>query len=427
VIETRIKSDSEAPPRTREKGAYQEAELGFRNYWYPVLSSKEVTENPRHMTICGDDIVFLRRNGKAHAIPEYCPHRGTSLALYPEKSYPFRGSNTITCPYHGWTFDVTNGMCVANVCEGPNSKLPPLQMIKPYPVQEANGIVWIWMGNMQPVALDEDWPHFLFEKGRTVKFLNRVKNGNWRWHAENGPDGHAPMVHMNSPRMWFRPSGPQNRSGEPVGFDEPGIKGVHTPSGNLPNGEWDPYPMFEGYGRWPRFPLWRRILFGWAGVPKDSLGQRRKQVAGALRHGGICLPGYFLLATGFWPVSGWLSLEAYVPIDEDHYLYAQISTVEKRSFWHDLARHAQYYFWAKPISQVMFNNGDSELVPQTTRFEKRNGWVDISHRSWNDDLLEAWRNYCDENARGVGTNWRTNGASRPAIPPGMADGGDVVS
>src|SRR5207244_9147595 len=89
-------------------------------------------------------------------------------------------------------------------------------------------------------------------------------------------------------------------------------------------------------------------------------------------------------------------------------LYAQISTIEKKNFWADIARSIQYYFWAKPISQVMFNNGDSELVPQTTRFQKRNGWVDIFHRSWNDDLLEAWRMFADENARGVGTKW-TNG------------------
>src|SRR4051812_7841980 len=194
ATQTRPETEVRVPPRTKPESAYKEAELGFRNYWYPVFSSREITENPRHITICGDDIVFMRRQGKVHAIPEYCPHRGTSLALYPEKSYPFKGSNTITCPYHGWTFDVTDGRCVANVCEGPNSKLPPLAMFKPYPVQEVNGIVWIWMGEMEPVALDEDWPSFLFEHGRTVKFMNRVKNGNWRWHAENGPDGHAPMV-----------------------------------------------------------------------------------------------------------------------------------------------------------------------------------------------------------------------------------------
>jgi hypothetical protein len=94
-----------------------------------------------------------------------------------------------------------------------------------------------------------------------------------------------------------------------------------------------------------------------------------------------------------------------VPLDADHYLYVQVVTYPKRSLLQQVGRALHYYFWLKPISQVMFNNGDSELVPQTTRFDKRNGWVDIARRSWNDNLLAAWRQYCDENARGVGTNY----------------------
>ena len=410
MLQTPTAPDVQAPPRTREKGAYEEATLGFRNYWYPIFSSHEIKTDPRRFTICGDKIVLLRRNGIAYALAEGCPHRGTSLALYPGKTYPFKGSNTITCPYHGWTFDVTNGKCVANVCEGPDSKMPGMVATKTYPVQESQGIVWIWMGDMEPVALDEDWPHFLFRESRMVKLVNRVKKGNWRWHAENGPDGHAPMVHMNSPRMWLQPSGPQNRRGTQISFDEEGMKGVRTEVGDH---DWDPYPMFPGLGQWPNFPLWRKILLFWAGKPRDRLGARRKKVEGAVR-GGMCLPGYFSLSTGFWPVSGWLSFEAYVPLDEEHYEYVQISTIEKKNPIQVLLRNIQYYFWAKPISQVMFNNGDSELVPETTRFQQRNGWVDIARPSWNDELLDAWRKYCDENARGVGTKYH-NGSKPEAM------------
>ena len=68
---------------------------------------------------------------------------------------------------------------------------------------------------------------------------------NWRAAVENGHDAsHAPMVHMNSPRMWLRPSGPQNRYGTPVPFQEPGMKGVYTPQGEKPNGEmWTPQSL----------------------------------------------------------------------------------------------------------------------------------------------------------------------------------------
>ena len=402
MIETRTARGTQAPPRTREKGAYQEATLGFRNYWYPIFSSREITERPRRLTLCGDQIVLMRRKGKAYAIAEYCVHRGTSLALYPEKTYPFKGSNTITCPYHGWTFDVTDGKCVAVVCEGPDSRVPGTVKIRTYPVQERKGIVWIWMGEMEPVPLEQDWPKFIFQENTIVKMVNRVKNGNWRWHAENGPDGHAPLVHMNSPRMWFRPSGPQNRLGTPISFEAEGMKGVRTEAGGH---AWDPYPYFPGLGRWPAFPLWRRLLFFLWGKPKNTVRRRRKLFPGAVS-GGIYLPGFFMLASGNWPVEGFLSFETYLPLDADHYGYVQITSFKKNNPVQVLLRNLQYYFWAKPIAQIMFNNGDAELVPQTTAFQKRNNWVDIAKNSWNDELLAAWRKLCDEEARGVGTKYR---------------------
>jgi nitrite reductase/ring-hydroxylating ferredoxin subunit len=404
MIETREVKDKRIIPNTRTKGAYQEATLGFRNYWYPIFSSREITERPRRLTLCGDRIVLMRRKGNVYAIAESCPHRGTSLALYPEKTYPFKGSTTITCPYHGWTFDVTDGKCVAVVCEGPESRIPGTVKIRTYPVEERKGMVWIWMGDMKPVALEEDWPKFIFDEDSIVKMINRVKKGNWRWHAENGPDGHAPLVHMNSPRMWFRPSGPQNRRGTPVSFEEDGMKGVRTEVGDH---AWDPYPYFPGLGRWPAFPLWRKLLFFPWGKPKEQRPNRRKPIRGALK-GGMCLPGYFSLSTGSWPVPGFLSFETYLPLDANHYGYVQIASFRKKNPIHDLLRNIQYYFWAKPISQIMFNNGDAELVPQTTRFQagQPNNWVDIARNSWNDELLAAWRKYCDENARGVGSKYQ---------------------
>jgi hypothetical protein len=207
---------------------------------------------------------------------------------------------------------------------------------------------------------------------------------------------------MNSPKMWFRPSGAQNRLGTPVSFEIEGLKGVRTEPGKH---AWDPYPNFPGLGRWPVFPRWRTLLFFLWGKPKNTFRRSRKPFPGAVSS-GIYLPGYFMLASGNWPVGGFLSFEAYLPLDADHYGYIQISSFKKNNPVQVLLRNLQYYFWAKPISQVMFNNGDAELVPQTTAFQKRNNWVDIAKSSWNDDLLAAWRKLCDEEARGVGTKYQ---------------------
>ena len=60
---------------------YEKAALGFRNYWYPAFLAQHVTERrPVAMTLLGDEIVFLRRQGQVYALADECPHRGTRLS-----------------------------------------------------------------------------------------------------------------------------------------------------------------------------------------------------------------------------------------------------------------------------------------------------------------------------------------------------------
>src|SRR4051794_6902815 len=75
-------------------------ERGFRNYWYPVIRSADLTTRPVKRRLLGEDIVFWRDGGKANAIADRCPHRGASLA---KGHCRFPGSGTVSCPYHGWT------------------------------------------------------------------------------------------------------------------------------------------------------------------------------------------------------------------------------------------------------------------------------------------------------------------------------------
>ena len=93
-------------PRTRARPSTSGAVLGFPNYWYPACGAREVSARPKPMKLLGEPLVFLRRHGVAYAIQDECPHRGARMAL---GKYEFPGSNTITCRFHGMTYDVTNG------------------------------------------------------------------------------------------------------------------------------------------------------------------------------------------------------------------------------------------------------------------------------------------------------------------------------
>ena len=64
----------------------------------------DVAEGDSVETIAGEQIVALFKiNGELHAIDGVCPHSGGPLA-----NGMIQG-HIVTCPWHGWQFDVTTG------------------------------------------------------------------------------------------------------------------------------------------------------------------------------------------------------------------------------------------------------------------------------------------------------------------------------
>ncbi len=132
--------DGALPQRLR----YEDLALGLRNYWYPVMTSRTLRKRPIELTLCGDEVLFLRRDGKAYAIQAWCPHRGMPLRL---GKHEFRDTATLSCRYHGWTYDVSTGECVAALTDGPDSPTVGKVRLKTYPVEERAGLLWVWMGD----------------------------------------------------------------------------------------------------------------------------------------------------------------------------------------------------------------------------------------------------------------------------------------
>ncbi len=68
----------------------------------------------------GKEIALFKTGGKVYAIHSICPHQGGPLA---EGGLD---GTIVTCPWHGWSFDVVSGTCTFN---------PALQQ-ETYPVKE---------------------------------------------------------------------------------------------------------------------------------------------------------------------------------------------------------------------------------------------------------------------------------------------------
>ena len=107
---------------------YNAAVVGFRNYWYPVMLSRKLRRRPVSVVLLGERIMFIRDGGKAYALHDRCVHRGVPLSLgggffgqrtFSRQNFP----GTISCGYHGWTYDLKTGNLVAALTDGPDSPI----------------------------------------------------------------------------------------------------------------------------------------------------------------------------------------------------------------------------------------------------------------------------------------------------------------
>jgi phenylpropionate dioxygenase-like ring-hydroxylating dioxygenase large terminal subunit len=182
---------------------YERADLGLRNFWYPLTWSKDVGSKPKSVKILGETVMLIRDGGVVAALSDRCPHRGVPLSLGTQE---FPG--TITCPYHGWTYGLDDGVLKAAITDGPDSPLCGRVAVKKYPTEERLGLIWIFVGDDEnPVPpVEVDIPDELLQHATTIG--GRIypgRDGNWRYAAENGFDeGHAKFLHRNSVWAGFR-------------------------------------------------------------------------------------------------------------------------------------------------------------------------------------------------------------------------------
>lgn len=129
------------------------------NHWYVVACSTEVKTQPVGVTLWNQPIVLYRdRAGNIDALEDRCPHRGVKL------SHGKVIGDELECAYHGWRFD-SSGECAAVPYLADNQKLPSCK-IRQYPVQERDGFIWLFPGNvemlhatsLQPLGVPE-WEH----------------------------------------------------------------------------------------------------------------------------------------------------------------------------------------------------------------------------------------------------------------------------
>jgi phenylpropionate dioxygenase-like ring-hydroxylating dioxygenase large terminal subunit len=231
---------------------YAAASHGLRDYWYPVMWSRELTGKPKAVTLLGTKIVLGRDGGEPWALADRCPHRGVPLSLG-TREFP----GTISCPYHGWTFDVKTGGLCAVITDGPDSPMVGKASVTRYPTAERLGLVWVYLSDQPEKAADvppveAHIPAELTSAATVV--VGRIepgRRGNWRYATENGFDeGHAKFLHRKSLWTLFRQLPVWNETKVERSDDGEWVirrqQRVH----------WE--AEFPGLGRWTQARWWKR-------------------------------------------------------------------------------------------------------------------------------------------------------------------------
>ena len=329
--------------------------LGFREYWYPAIWAKEVGSKPIKRTLFGEEIAFFhKKDGGVAALADWCPHRG---ARFSRGFCEFPG--TVTCPYHGYTFDET-GQCVAGLVESDDSSLAPKLRARHYPTAEWGGIVFIWPGITTPVSLEEDLPHEFSDPTLTGRRFTRVKTweANWTEPVNQGIDTHGLYLHrgvsiwrlMHKKMLFFRKAAIQTG---PVKVVKESEDSVNVRFGAVKYGQ----STYKNVGKWPRHRWWRILPQAkGAGGGTREVSDPAKQWA--THDHNLEMPSKVRIPTGTHVHLRWG-----VPVDDMHTVMWTFNIFKKpKNIFHSAYQHIYYYMWRKPATVISVNEKEDLVV-----------------------------------------------------------------
>lgn len=286
---------------------YDAAKAGFRGYWYPVMFSSRATKKPQQVTLLGERIMVIRDAGTVYALKDRCPHRGVPLSQG-DQQFP----GTVSCPYHGWTFDLRTGDLAAVITDGPESPICHKVTQPTYPVEERLGMVWIFVGDGEEATpIDDHIPEELRSNPTMVGARMQPREGNWRFACENGYDeGHAKYLHRTALWRLFKPMPVWNETH--IIRDGRWIYRVQDKQ------YWDAH--FPGVGSWNNQAWYKtkppKVVtnIGNTGAHREVNSTIKAQEFPGFA--SVAMPGILRIV---YPT--FIHYEFYVPVDENNHLY----------------------------------------------------------------------------------------------------------
>lgn len=376
-----------------------DAELGFRNYWYPAALSRNLAEgDTQTVQLLGEEILLTRQEGRVRALEDRCPHRGIRFSSRPL----FYTKETLTCWYHTWTYDIDSGE-LRTILSSPDSKMIGKCKVKTYPVQERKGVIFVFVGDIEPPPLHHDVAPGLLDDNAVVYCAEPYEiASNWRLGCENGYDPGHQFIHnwsdmcinagmhtsygyTSSKEDVLDTTRYQEHENGPKGFTRRVEKTTFNHTASI--------PMRDGSVKELILPLAR-------GKTSEELAA----LTDIIRLGtvGLWLPSSLKVTT--FPAPQCTHYEFYVPKNKDAHYYFQFGVIhtddeEEAERW---LEEDGRILWEVPAVEG-FTVDDAFARRQMHKFyAEEDGWQ--RERLFQPDVeLTMWRRFASKHARGVQT------------------------
>jgi phthalate 4,5-dioxygenase oxygenase subunit len=158
------------------------------NYWFPAILSQSLIADgtPMRVTLLGKRYVAFRStDGRVGFFNEACPHRRVSLLLGRNEN------NSLRCIFHGWRFGVDGTVLEVPTHPGDQASFCGRVPLTHYPVREAAGLVWVFLGSVV-----KRFPDFEFMRATGAHVVTAHQKLRYNW--VQALDGLADSSHIGA-------------------------------------------------------------------------------------------------------------------------------------------------------------------------------------------------------------------------------------
>ena len=177
----------------------------YYNFWYRAARTSDIRRGKMMATTMLETRVLVGRDraGRAFAMKDACPHRGTPL------SYGWFNGEQVQCVYHGWKFDVNSGQCQGIPSCAQGQDLHHERIFAPrLECEERDGYIWVYIpepsGRLAKRALTPAGPAPVMpmhsEKYKSFQLTSHVETSGDHARTSLMDPSHGPFVHA---RWWW--------------------------------------------------------------------------------------------------------------------------------------------------------------------------------------------------------------------------------